>query len=1054
MNFMKGTRMNGLARAGVLAAVFCFIAPLYGDDNEAATRQYNVAVSLQNREAYDLAIDAWAGFVQAHPTDARVVQARHYQGVCYFFTAVGALDAKPPQTEAALKSFDAAEQSFAAVIKAAPRFELLEDTYLYLGLSQFKRAEIEPAEQAAKQYETAAATLDALLRGYPQSKNLAQVLYTRGDCAYHTGRKDDAVRFYSQALTKAPNEKLEPAILYALGVAQEELKQWEAAGKSYDDFLKKYIDHRNAAEIIMRRGETLFATRQYQAAADWLANAAARPGFESADFATMRQAVALAQLGKHTEAGDTLASIFTKFPNSTRFPLVLKTGHALARGLIDKQPAKPAEAAALVEKLLPHAEGREGAAALAMDRADAVAAIPARRAESVALYAAVAGKFPKDPVAPQALYLAGYGAMTQGDFAGTLQYTDAFVAAYPTHEFLPDVRYVAAESRLQLGKYDEAERLYADLLQKYPQHADAESWKVRQGTALHLQKKYPEVVALLQPLVGQIKNADARAEILFLIGSSLAEQKQFAEAVPSLEAAIAAAPRWRQADETLLVLGQAYYRQKNPAKANEILRKLVAEFPESKVLDRAHFRLGEYATAANDLKTAESEYRLVVEKWPASSLLPYALRGRGWALFDQKEFAAAEEAFNTLVEKYPDQKLKLRSLYARGLARHHVGKFNEAAADLQAFLATAGIELVEKSDARYVLGLSLVGQKKSAEAVATFRTLLSDDPKYAVADKVYYELAWALKSAGQEKESVEAFAELIKQCPESPYVAEGQFCVGEAAYKDGKFQAAATAYAAAMEKAGKSDLGEKSAHKLGWAYYRMDSATEAQQAFSYERATWPRGPLAADAAFMEAECLFKQKKYGEALTAYERVKDTSSKDFQVLTLLHSAQALDALALAMLRPDQENQRKETWQKGLALLDRLVKESPETAYLPEALYERGWALQNLGRFDESMGEYQQVLAKSNAEPAARAQFMIGQIQFQQKKHAEAVKSFYLVLYGYPYVQWQADAAFEAAKCFEALHKRSQAIKQYQELIEKFPQSDKVTAAKSRIESLQRD
>ena len=49
--------------------------------------------------------------------------------------------------------------------------------------------------------------------------------------------------------------------------------------------------------------------------------------------------------------------------------------------------------------------------------------------------------------------------------------------------------------------------------------------------------------------------------------------------------------------------------------------------------------------------------------------------------------------------------------------------------------------------------------------------------------------------------------------------------------------------------------------------------------------------MAADAAFMEAECLFKQKKYNEALAAYERVKDPSSKDFQVLTLLHGAQAL-------------------------------------------------------------------------------------------------------------------------------------------------------------------
>ena len=721
MNFMNANWMKGLAKAGWAGMVWaiCCNAPLYGDDSEAATRQYNVAVSLQNREAYDLALDAWTTFVQTYPSDSRVAQARHYQGVCHFFTAATALEAK--QTDAALKSFQAAEQGFEAVIKAAPRPELVEEAYLYLGLSRFKRAEMEPAEQAANEYQAAAAAFDTLLRTYPQSKNLAQVFYTRGDCAYHLGQKPEAVQFYSQALAKAPNEKLEPAILYALGVAQEELKQWEAAGKTYDAFLKKYVDHRNASEIIMRRGETLFAIRQYQAAAEWLAAAAARPGFESADFATMRQSVALAQLGKDAEAGDLLAGIFTKFPNSTRFPIVLKTAHALARGLI--RDNKPAEAAALVEKLLPHAEGREGAAGLAMDRADAAAAIPARRAESVALYAAIADKFPKDPLAPQALYLAAYEAMIQGNFAGTLQYADAFLTAFPAHKLVPNVRYVAAESRLQLGKYDEAEKLYAELLEKYPQHADAESWKVRQGTALYLQKKYPEVIALLQPLVAGIKNANARAEGSYLVGSSLAEQKQFAAAVLSLDASLAAAPHWRQADETLLVLGQAYYGQKEPGKARETLQKLVAEFPQSKFLDRAHFRLGEYAAAANDLKTAETEFRLVVEKWPASPLVPYALRGMGWALFDQKDFAGADEAFNALVEKYPDQRAKLRGLYARGLARHHVGKFSEAAADLQAFLAGGEIELVEKSDARYVLGLSLVGQKKAAEAVGTFRAV-------------------------------------------------------------------------------------------------------------------------------------------------------------------------------------------------------------------------------------------------------------------------------------------------------------------------------------------
>src|SRR5208283_5055928 len=108
MKAFEGTEMKALARAGwagVLGTFFCFVAaPLDAQENEAATRQYNVAVRLQNSEAYDLAIDAWGSFIQAYPTDARVTQARHYQGVCHFFVAVGALDAK--QTDAAIKSFD------------------------------------------------------------------------------------------------------------------------------------------------------------------------------------------------------------------------------------------------------------------------------------------------------------------------------------------------------------------------------------------------------------------------------------------------------------------------------------------------------------------------------------------------------------------------------------------------------------------------------------------------------------------------------------------------------------------------------------------------------------------------------------------------------------------------------------------------------------------------------------------------------------------------------------------------------------------------------------
>jgi TolA-binding protein len=1006
-------------------------AAVPAEEQEAATRQYAAAVNLQNKGVYDLAAEEWVKFIKTYPADSRLDRAFHYLGVCYF-------QIQPPQ-------LDSAQQCFETVLKTYPKFESIEATYLYLGVTLLKRAQADPKGARPELFDSAAATLDLLVTKYPKSKFLAQALFTRGDCAYQRDRKDEAVRFYTQAAAAGPDEKLQADILYALGVTQEELKRPAEAGKAYDDFLKQFPASPLVSEVIMRRGESLLAAGRQQAAADWFAAAAARKDFGLADLATLRQAVALGQLKKYDQAGDLLASLPAKFPRTKHVEAAAVAGRVLARGLLKEN--RPAEALALVEKLLPLAGSGPQAAALALDRADAVAEIPARRGEAAALYAALAKNYPKDPLAPQALYMAGYLALAQGDFAAAQARADEFLAAYAAHELAPDATYIAAEARLQRGQAGEADVLYAQLLEKYPRHADAETWKVRRGTALHLAKKPKEAVAWLRSVTAQLTRADAQAEAQYLLGTDLAEQNEFAEAAKALEASLAAQPKGRQADEALLLLAQAYYRLNNPANAKTAVARLVRDFPESKLLDRAHFRLGEYAAAGGDAKAAAAEYRQVAQQWPESPLAPLALHALGWALFDQGDFAGAETTMDGLLAKYPQHKSALRARYARGLARHQLGKFADAAADLATFLGLPDAPAGEKSDARYVLGLCQVAMKQWPQASATFRELVKQDPGYSGADKALYELAWALKADGKESEAAETFAQLVKQCPASPRWPESQFHVGEAAYKAGNFQAAAAAYAAALDKAGKSELGEKAAHKLGWAYFRLDRAADAQQTFRMQRESWPRGPLAPDAAFMEAECLFQLKKYPEALAAYQQVKDPSSKDFRVLTLLHSAQAL-----GQWKSQPAAERRQSWQKALDLLDQAVKEFPDSAYLPEIYYERGWALQNLDRLEEAAAEYDHVLTKTNGEAAARAQFMIGEIQFQQKRHADAVKSFFRVVYGYAYPQWQADACYEAARCFEVLQKKSQAVKQYQELIEKFPSSDKAPLAKERIQALQ--
>lgn len=1037
-----------LARWGALAVALLLTGPglaLALEDTEAATRQYAAAAALQNRGLFDLAAEEWTKFLAAHKADSRIDRATHYLGVCELKSG------KP----------DLAVATFQQVLKNWPNAEVAEQAYRFLGIAQYTAARAGKPELFAP----AAETLGAFLTKYPNSKDVPEAIFYRGECFYAQGKKKEAAEAYAALVQKYPDHAQAVDALYALGVSQEEQGQNDEAGKTYDAFLQKYPQSALATEVGMRRGETLFAAGQYQEAAQRFAAAAAAKDFALADHAAFRQAAALAQLKQYDLAAAVYASIPGGFPKSKYAqpsalaggkcyylagdyakarPLLEKAAqaggdaaaeaaHWIARGLLKQKDA--AGALGVVEKALPNGGGTPFGPQLLMDQADALYDLPDRRKESVGLYAALATKHPKDPLAPQAMYMAAFAALGVGDYNAATGHAAAFLAAFPQNELAMDVSYVAAEARLQLGQYAEAEKLYTQLLEKWP--GDAPVWKVRRGLAVFLQKKHQETIAALAPVVAGLRDPALAAEANYLVGASHLELKQAPEGLKSLQASLAADPKWRQADETLLALAYAWSLSGKGDQAVQSVRKLIAEFPQSRVLDRAHFRLGEYLYAANDLKEAAAEYERVVEKWPESPLVPAALYGLGWARLGQKLYAEAEAALDRLVQKYPQDKLVPRARYARGMARQQLGKFEAAIDDVQALLA-ADPTPAERSDARYVVGLCQSGMKKPGDAAATFRKLLEDDPQYAAKDKVLYELAWALQSAGQDKDGAGTFARLAKEHPDSPLAAEALFHAGEFAYKKDDFAAAAAAYYVAAKKAGNSSLGEKATYKLGWAYFRQDDFQNASQTFKYQRAAWPRGPLAADAAFVEAECLFKQDKFQEALAAYDEVKNPSSKEFAALLLLHSAQAAAQL--------------KQWDKSLKLARQCAAQHPDSPYAPQAMYEEAWAVENQGRPDEAIKLYEAVIAKAgNQEVAARAQFMIGELQFARKDHKEAIKSFYRVVAGYGYPKWQADAMFEAARCFEVLKMKDQAVKQYKELVDKHPTSDKAPLAKERIQAL---
>ncbi len=1046
---MNRTRTTGflLPLAGILLSALATGSSLGQQADEAATRQYAAAVRLQNLESFDLAAEAWEGFLRDFPADARAAAATHYLGVCRH----------------QLGKLAEAQKSFQQVLEKFPQSEFVEPATLYLGVTQFGLAKPENP----KSYQQAEATFRKLAEKFPQGKYLPDALFYQGECAYMTGRKEQAEKFYAEVARKYPDHKLAADVLYALAVCRQELNHHEAAGQALDAFLQKFPQHELAAEVRFRRAEVSFALGNYADAASRFAQAAAVPGFALAERAMFRQAEALAQADQFRQSAEVYAALLAKFPQSKRASAAALAGGKCYYLAGDYEPArsllagvatgggaeapeaahwaaqcwlkqsKPEEALKLVEGILPKAAKSEFQTVLMMDRADALYEIKGRRAESVAQYAQVAGEHPQSESAPQALYMAGFAALELGRYEEAGKYAQAFLAAHPKHALVPDVTHIAAESLLQLHHPQEAEQLFARLLADFPDHEDAELWQVRRALALSLQNRHAETIKALEPALAKLHNPDLLAEARFLLGASAVRVDRWEDAVGWLQASLAARPKWRRADETLLTLAYALAHLDRHKEAKATLEKLIAEFPSSGVLDQAHYRLGESCQALDDAEGAEKAYRQVIQQWPQSPMVPHALNELGSLQVNRSQQAEAEKTLSQLIERFPNHEVIVPARYARAMARQQLAKYAPAVDDFQAVLAANPKEPI-RSDARYLLGLCQLGLKQAGPAAETFRTLLEQNPQYAGADNARYQWGWALLLSDRRAEAVTQFAKLVKDFPQSPLFAEAQHHIGEFFYDQKDYKKAAVAYYDAMKAAKQTPLGEKATHKLAWSYFHQDDFQGARQTFDFQLTTFPKGPLAGDAAFMVAECDFHLKKYADALAGYEKVAGLANDDFRVLVLLHAGQAADQL--------------DRWDAGLDWLTKCVDQFPDSPYIAEALYEKGWAQQNLGKLDQAMETYAQVIAKSSAEPAARAQFMIGEIQFQKKQHSEAVKSFFKVAYGYGYANWQAEARYEAARCFEVLGKKTQAVKMYGELIEKHPQSDKVPLAKQRLAELQ--
>jgi tetratricopeptide (TPR) repeat protein len=116
--------------------------------------------------------------------------------------------------------------------------------------------------------------------------------------------------------------------------------------------------------------------------------------------------------------------------------------------------------------------------------------------------------------------------------------------------------------------------------------------------------------------------------------------------------------------------------------------------------------------------------------------------------------------------------------------------------------------------------------------------------------------------------------------------------------------------------------------------------------------------------------------------------------------------------------------------------------------EARFTAGFALQKMGQFDPAIRSFEELSKRDRTEFAAKAQFQIGLCRMEQKKYAEALQAFLLVVYCHEYPELTATARLEASRALEALKQHPQAKEMVQRVLAENPQGPWNAAAQKRL------
>lgn len=288
-----------------------------------------------------------------------------------------------------------------------------------------------------------------------------------------------------------------------------------------------------------------------------------------------------------------------------------------------------------------------------------------------------------------------------------------------------------------------------------------------------------------------------------------------------------------------------------------------------------------------------------------------------------------------------------------------------------------------------------------------------------------------------EQQARQQYQAMIDLAPTSSLAVTARQELAELLIPHQEFEPAIALLAAALEQDPPPDLADTISLRLAECHLARQHADQARR-LCERIAARPQSLNLIPARCLLGEAFVQQENWTAAIEQLQVFRDADPY----------RNAADLAPRALLLLGQAYAAAGQWDASRQTLENLNSRFPQTPWRDDALYALGWARQQQRQYDAAIASYREVIQRTPAAIAAKAQLQIGLCLAASQRQTQALSELQAVDYTYDYPEWSAAAFCEAGHIALDLKQPEDATRFLERAIQADPKGKWAPIAKQRL------